>query len=245
MTEDEISLAVRQLKNNKAVGVDNISGEVIKSSWPFLCKWYVKIFNFLYNNSKYPDLWRTGIITNLYKKGDRDESTNYRGLTLTSCISKVFSTVLNNRLKNFLSSRGIIKSSQIGFRNGSRTSDHMFIIKTLMEKSVKEKRNLFICFIDFEKAYDSVWHKALILKLLRNGIYGRFTKMVQNIYLSTKSCIKSDGSLGETFKIYKGVRQGDVLSPSLFNIFVNDLPDALTRTMNTPCIGQLPVGCLM
>ena len=245
ISADEIIKAIKQLKNNKAVGMDNISGEIIKCSSSFLICWYEKIFNFIYDKSHYPDAWRTGMITNLYKKGDREDPNNYRGLTITSCMSKVFSTILNNRLEKFLVGRNIIKPHQIGFRKGARTADHLFIIKTLIEKSLKTKRNLFICFIDFEKAYDSVWHKALILKLLRHGIADRFTNIMQNIYSCSQSCVKLGGTLGPEFVCSKGVRQGDVLSPSLFNIFVNDIPDVIKETNNTPCLGDQPIGCLL
>ena len=94
--------AMKKLKLGKAVGLDNISGEMLRCSLPTLIDIYTKLFNAIFNMSCYPDPWRKGIIVNLYKAGDPFSPDNYQGLTLNSCIGKVFSTNLNERLSIFL-----------------------------------------------------------------------------------------------------------------------------------------------
>ena len=247
ITQKEILEAAKLLKDNKACGIDNIPAEVIKCSMKYCIGWYENVFNFMYNNAVYPNLWRVGIVSNLFKKGDRYDPNNYRGLTITSCMSKLFSIVLNRRLENYLKINGIIKPHQIGFKKGARTTDHIFVIKTLMDKfrNKRVKKSLYMCFVDFEKAYDSVWHKGLILKLLKNGIRGRFARLIQCIYQVNRMCVKTNGILSGYFNGYKGVRQGDVMSPNLFNIFVNDIPDCILNDHDTPDLHNQPVGCLM
>ena len=132
---------------------------------------------------------------------------------------------MNNRLLCHLEEKNIISSTQIGFKKKARTSDHIFVINTLFRKFCAGKQNLYLCFIDFQKAYDSVWQEALMLKLLRIGVKGKFFGVIQDMYNGCKSCIKCDGTLSNFFECETGVRQGDVLSPNLFNIYINDLPD--------------------
>jgi hypothetical protein len=153
---------VRSLKNGKAVGPDLISNEMIKASVPHLTDVYVHVFNDILISGSYPKCWCHGYISNIFKDGSPSDPGNYRGITVNSCISKVFSSILNNRLEEYLKENNIMNSYQIGFKKRPRTADHMFVIKILFDKYVnKMKKPLYTCFIDVRKAYDSVWHFGL------------------------------------------------------------------------------------
>ena len=104
-----------------------------------------------------PKEWKKGYINPLFKAGERSDPLNYRGITIMSCLSKLFNSVLNNRLDDYLSENNIISETQIGFKKKARTSDHMFVLRTLIEKNTKQSNSrLFTCFIDFKKALDFV-----------------------------------------------------------------------------------------
>ena len=153
---------------------------------------------------------------------------------------------MNNRLLKFLDKYNIIKDNQIGFRKKARTSDHIFIINTLFRKLAKCKNDLYLCFVDFKKAYDSVWQEALMLKLLRSGIRGNYFGVIRNMYNNCESCIKYDGRLSETFEVKTGVKQGDVLSPNLFNLFINDLHEIFSNDNDSPKINENEyIHCLL
>ena len=145
----------------------------------------------------------------------------------------------------FLESKNIICDNQIGFKTKARTSDHIFIINTLFRKFCKSNQRLYLCFVDFKKAYDSVWRDALMLKLLRLGVRGNFFGTVKNMYDNCKACIKSDGLLSDTFECKSGVKQGDVMSPNLFNVFINDLPEIFNDDTDSPKLNEIFVHCLM
>ena len=120
-------------------------------------------------------MWADGFIVPIFKKGDASIPNNYRGITISNALGKVFGTVLNVRLHKFCSETNLIDECQIGFKKKARTTDHMFIIQTLIEKYCKKgKKPLYACFIDFQKAFDSIWHEAMLVKLLRCEIGGPF-----------------------------------------------------------------------
>ena len=107
----------------------------------------------------------------------------------------------------------------IGFRKGYRTADHILSLKTLIEKYISQNKYIYVTFIDFKAAFDSVWRIGMIYKLIKCGVGGNFIKILINIYSKVKYCIK----LPE-FTAHKGLKQGCVMSPNLFNVFLNDLP---------------------
>ena len=125
ITPEEIEQSIKTLKKNKAVGIDCISGEMIQCSSSHMMNGYVKLFNAILNTSHYPSAWKQGIIVNLFKSGQQHDPDNYRGLSINSCLAKVFNTIMNNRLNNFLIEKNIIDKSQIGFKKKARTSDHI------------------------------------------------------------------------------------------------------------------------
>ena len=99
---------------------------------------------------------------------------NYRGITITSCLAKLFNSILNRRLVKFLDDHKSLHYEQIGFRLGCRASDHIFKLKTIICKQFSKSKKLYTCFIDLKKAFDSVLHEALFIKLVKYGIGGKF-----------------------------------------------------------------------
>ena len=108
ITVDEIMKASKSLKNNKSAGLDNITNEMVKCSLPLLAKSFSNIFNASLCKQYYPTCWKTGMIVNLFKSGDVTNTDNYRGLTINSCLAKLFNTILNNRLLHFLDKNKLI-----------------------------------------------------------------------------------------------------------------------------------------
>ena len=134
---------------------------------------------------------------------------------------------------------------QIGFQENCRTSDHILTVKTLIDKYNQNGKKLYTCFIDFRKAFDSVWRNALFYKLLKNDIGGTFGRMIQNIYHDSKIQIKLQGGLTETFSDNVGVKQGCVLSPTLFKIFIKDLPDIFDEKCKPITLHKESLNCLL
>jgi hypothetical protein len=243
----EVQKAIKAPKNGKSCGLDGISNEMIKYGQHTLTQPLTKIFNDIIRTGIYPSQWAQGYISPIYKSGNPHDPSNYRGITITSCIAKVFNSVLNNRLEDYLTVNNIIHESQIAFKKKSRPSDHMFVLRTLIDKMVKnDRKKLYTCFVDFQKAFDSIPHGALLHKLRNCGVNGNFLKLIRDMYSKTSLCVKTQQQLTTTFPGEVGVRQGDVLSPNIFKIFINDLPNAvITQDSDPPHLKSKPAGCLM
>ena len=247
ISESEISKALLKLKCGKAPGMDNISNYMIKYGQSMLMPCFKNVFNAVLSNGLYPNCWADGFLTLLHKSGEQTNPNNYRGITITSAIGKLFNNVLNNRLDAYLSKHKIIDECQIGFTKQARTSDHMFVIKSIIDKYCHDKSGrVFACFVDFQKAFDTVIHTGIKLKLLDIGISSSFYNVIKSMYNNSKSCIRVlQDKVTEFFSLNVGVKQGDNLSPNLFKIFINDLPQYLNSTCDPIALDDKHVHCLM
>ena len=153
----------KSLKNKKASFSDLIKNEMIKASCGFLLN-AKKLFILYYNQDVPKQLVRGAHSTYFLKKksGDNTDPGNYTGICVSSCLGKFFSSIINQRLLKFLEEKKLLHPSQIGFLKDNRTADHIFTLRTLIEKySHHHNQNVYACFVDFKKAFDSVWHEDL------------------------------------------------------------------------------------
>ena len=217
ISENEIYNCIKELKNGKACGDDLIINEYIKCTCNILMPLYVKIFNIVFNSGNVPESWLVGNIIPFYKnKGDQKDPQNYRPITILSCMGKLFTSILNCRLCKFLDSYLLLKENQFGFRKGYSTTDSIFVLQILFELLKKKKKKLYCAFIDFAKAFDTVWRSGLWSKLIGYSVNGKMYNVIVNMYSNIKSRISYESEFSEYFPCNIGVRQGENLSPILF-----------------------------
>lgn len=153
---------------------DNILNEYIKSTENLLLPVYVKLFNCVLETGIIPVSWLNGVIIPIYKNnGDSKTASNYRPITILSCLGKFFTSILNLRLIKFLNEHDILQQSQAGFRKGYSCQDHIFTLHSLIDILRQKKKKLFCAFIDFSAAFDKVHRSSLWTKLLQNNINGK------------------------------------------------------------------------
>ncbi len=246
ITDTEIYDVIKKMKNNKSPGPDAIINEIIKVGKFYIVPLIKKIFNLTLEIGYFPKSWRKGYLINILKSGCITDPNNYRGITLTSCVGKLFSSIMNARLVNFLDVNKIYSMFQFGFREDCCTTDNVYILNKVMASYRNKKRKLYMCYIDFKKAFDKVWRAGLLLKILKLGITGKFYQAIKSMYTENFTAVKVNGRVTDFFECSLGVRQGDSLSPTLFNLYINDLGHMFNTDDSEPAMyGDIKVGCLM
>ena len=223
ITLQEVLFAISALKDNKAAGPDGFSGEFYKFAAPELTLFLTSFFNRLFQTGSFPFEWSEAIIQPIHKKGDRNCPDNYRGISLLSVCSKLYSYILNRRLTKWVEEHKLLDEAQAGFSKNYSTVDHIFTLLSLIQKQFCRDGKVYCAFIDFKKAFDLVDRCCLWAILKKNGIEGRMYKAIQSMYGVVKARVRVGGDLTNYFMCPKGLRQGDVCSPVLFSLFINEL----------------------
>ena len=190
---------------------------------PTILPFLVSFFNEILKSHYYPENWHKGIITPIHKQGEIDNPDNYRGITINSCLSKLFNLLLTKHLTTFTNDNQILKYNQIGFRKSFRTSDHFITIKTIINKYLKENKKFFEI---LKKIF-----AFLILETLAT-VYGEKHYFIN--YQCIMLSLRLPNGITQSFSSNIGLKQGCNLSPILFNIFINDLNEIFDKTFRQP-----------
>ena len=231
ITKDEVGDALKGMKGKKSPGPDGVLTEYLKIFGDIAEHILLKLISLMFSHHLYPTVWRLNFLKPIYKKDDSQDPNNYRGLAIGSALAKLYSLILLKRLKNYVHINKYISPNQIGFMEGFRTSDHIFLLQTVVEKVIKKNRKrLFCVFVDFKKAYDTVDRNLLLRKLQNLGINGVFYKNIAAMYMNTEYSIKLDKGTLDPIKSNLGLKQGCPLSPILFNIYIDDIKNIFDHT---------------
>jgi len=227
LTEQEIIDTIQILNVNKAVGEDLISHKVLKNICHSISKPLCILYNKSLHTSIFPNIWKSAIVMPLFKKGDQNLVTNYRPISLLSCLGKLMERVVYKHLYNHLMAENLIYSKQSGFLSGHSTVYQLIDIFHQITQALDEKLYTCMVFCDISKAFDRVWHKGLVFKLKQNGINGSLLSWIDS-YLNGRSQKVFLGSvMSNTRNVSAGVPQGSVLGPLFFLVYVNDIVDKL------------------
>ena len=246
--DTEVINAIKFLKSGKSAGVDGILNEMFKAGVNSLTASITKLFNVILCKGKFPSSWRDNTLTPLYKnKGDANDPKNYRGIAVASSFSKLFLTIMQQRLQKFTSEKGLVPDCQIAYQKNCTTSDHILTLKNIIDKYVNRvsKCRLFVCFVDFRAAFDTVWRKAMLYKLVKMGVSGNFFNVIESMYCDVSYRVKLNGALSSKITSDVGVKQGCVLSPLLFNLFLSDLPNTFSEKCDPITLCERKLSCLM
>jgi hypothetical protein len=228
---NEVKSAIHRLKSGKASGLDNISAESLKAAENIIAPFLVKLFNRLFETGVFPKEWSQSVIIPLFKKGDANNPENYRGISLLSIVSKIFTSILNKRLYNWAEKEHKICEEQAGFRKSYATVDHVYTLMSMIKKSLfgLRKSKFYVAFIDYQKAFDSVDRESLWLVLKKIKTSTKMLRMLQGIYGSVQACVKWGSDVSEFFDCPLGVKQGCMLSPLIFSLLITEVADAVTK----------------
>ena len=245
ITEDEINTSVKDLKMKKATHFDNIGNECIKYGLESLKGPLIHLYNTVIDNGTFPEIWSDGLIVPMHKKEDRLDTNNYRGIIISSCLGKLFLRILTKRINDFMDREGKWSNKQCGFKKDHRTEDNLFILNNLVEKYVKsQKKKVYVAFVDFSKFFDKINRHIMLYKLLKYGISGKIYQIIKSVYNDTSFAIKIGGRVSPKFTAINGLKQGCCLSPTLSNIFQNDLHEIFDNNCDPVTIGTIVLNSI-
>ena len=228
ITADEVRAAAKTLSNGKACGRDGLPSELLKYGGEAMMESLALLFDKCRSSERTPHNWHLVNIVPIYKKGDKYNRANYRGVSLLSCVYKLYASVLQRRLAAFL--REHIVEEQAGFSPGKGCDDNLCIMTEVMERKVADREPLYAALVDMRAAFDTVWRDGLWYKLQTMGVPHKLMRILKEIYSHGKFRVVANGEEGaDEEAVTAGVLQGDVLSPDLFKAFINDLPQFLAR----------------
>lgn len=230
-SREEIRQAIKQLKNGKASGPDNIPAEALKADIETTVNMLYPLFIQIWNEEKIPVEWKEGYLIKLPKKGDLTNCNNYRGIMLLSVPGKVFNRIILNRMREKVDPK--LRDQQAGFRKGRSCTDQISTLRIILEQSSEWNSSLYITFIDYEKAFDSV-DRETIWNLLRHyGVPSKIVNIIRSSYEGFNCRVIHGGQLTEPFNVKTGVRQGCLLSPFLFLLAIDwIMKTSLNRSQN-------------
>ena len=179
-TANEVKSAIDNVKSGKAPGIDGVSAEMLKAGGDVITGTRTEIFKEIWEEEEIPVDWKTGLIVKLPKKGTLSLCKNWRGITLLSITSKVFSRGILNRLSTALDP--MLRKEQAGFRKGRSCGEHIFTLRQILEQCQEWKTPCYVNFIDFEKAFDSIHRESLWCILRHYGISCKIVAIIKMLY---------------------------------------------------------------
>lgn len=220
ITIDEVEAALKEMKNNKAPGDDELPIEAVKKGGEVMLQAVTALFNKCLEQEKVAESWTNAEVVLIHKKGDKAKIDNYRPISLLAHLYKLFMKIITKRITKKLDFYQPIE--QAAFRSGYSTNDHLQVMRTLIEKCNEYKIKIAIAFVDYEKAFDSVEIWKILDALNRCRIDSRYTRLIKHVYENATLSIRLHENT-EKFKMGRGIRQGDTASPKLFTLALEDV----------------------
>ena len=226
ITSADIEMALRNMKNGKATGSDNLPIEVWNSLGRTGVNFLKEVLNLIIDEEKIPDIWRKSILIPIFKnKGDIMNCGNYRGIKLMCHSMKLYERVHENRLRNIVS----ISDKQFGFVKGKSTTDSIFALRQLQERYREGQEDLLYVFIDLEKAYYRVQREELYWCMRDKGVSEKYIRLVKEMYHQCETVVRCAAGTSEPFAVEVGLLQGSAFSPFLFAIMMDSLTENIRK----------------
>ena len=222
-----------QNAHDSAAGADEVHYQLLKHLPRISLQTLLNIFNRIWEEGTFPESWTKATIIPIPKPNrDHTNPTNYRPIALTSCLCKTMERMINNRLNFYLESNNIISEHQSGFRKNRSTTDQLVSLESYIRNAFVKKQHVVAIFFDLEKAYDTTWKHGILKDIHKIGLKGNLPKFISNFLSNRCFRVKVGSSFSDVYEQEQGVPQGSILSPTLFNIKINNIIKCLDDDVN-------------
>jgi len=227
----ELRRAIKETKKHSTPGDDNISYEMLQHLSKRSLSVLLLMYNKVWQDGVFPAVWRHSIIKPVLKSGKPQQKiSSYRPISLTSVLGKIMEKIVTTRLSYYVEKKDLLTNVQTGFRKGKSTVDQLIRLQDTINKYNNNKGYTVAVFIDFQSAYDMLWHNGLFVKLGKMGITDRSLTYIKNFLSNRTLQVRVGDKLSSSFVVKNGTPQGSIISPLLFLVMINDLPDDITQT---------------
>jgi hypothetical protein len=245
-TLDELDEALQKISRNKAPGSDGIPNEIWKSLPELNRIQLLSTFNGLFESNAFPENWAEIVICPLFKKNDPSLPENYRPVSLANTVLKLYTQLLSNRILGWSAKNSIISDYQAAYKWNSGCADHIFVLTAALQYNIHKGKPIHALFVDMSQAFDTINHKRLWYKLSKLGLSTKVLNTLKAIYSLANAKVRTNYDISDSFKIEKGVLQGETVSPILWNMYLEDLIGILDDSDTMPVrIMQRAIHALM
>ena len=223
MTEDKVKEKLLKLRADKAPGPDSVHPYILKTFADILCKPLANIYNLTLAEQTLPDIWKTGNISAIFKKGDKTLPQNYRPVQLTCIVCKILESIINDAILLHLIVNNLEDLHQHGFTRGKSTVTNLIQALNVWTEALSHGFPVDVIYLDYEKAFDKVPHQRLLKELHRQGIRGSLLGWITDFLHNRKQRVRINDVYSEDTTVLSGVPQGSVLGPTLFLLYVSQI----------------------
>lgn len=223
VTSTQVEKIILQLDCGMSPGVDQIRAIDLKEIRSEISPVIAKMINLFIHQSKYPDQLKMSIIRPIFKSGNHKEPTNYRPISILSCINKVVEKAINGQISDFLAKHQVVSQNQFGFQKGKNTSLLLSQFSNIINNHLNNKKHVGVIFIDFRKAFDTLEHQVLLKSMESCGLRGKINAWFKQYLTNRKIMVKVGDCIGNCEVVKYGVATGSVTGPACYTMHVNSM----------------------